>query len=196
MANMTVVRNNPHARADIKAMERHNERKNKAYSNCDVVLDHSDKNIYFKKCETSYLKKFDEMVKDGTISIRGQKANANIMAEMILDVNSKFFEDNGGYEFAKNFYEKAYEFAINQVGDEKYILSAVMHADERNKPLTDDLGHDVYHYHLHIVYIPIVKKEIFFSKRSKDKAGQLTEYLKMKRSVLLWRKMNQNLTFR
>ena len=45
-----------------------------------------------------------------------------------------------------------------------------MHADERNKSLSEELGRDVYHYHLHVVYIPVVKKEIRWSKRCKDKA--------------------------
>jgi hypothetical protein len=27
-----------------------------------------------------------------------------------------------------------------------------MHADERNKALSDQLGRDIYHYHLHVIY--------------------------------------------
>ena len=30
----------------------------------------------------------------------------------------------------------------------------VMHADERNRAMSEALGEDVYHYHLHVVYIP------------------------------------------
>ena len=45
-----------------------------------------------------------------------------------------------------------------------------MHADERNRSLSDELGRDVYHYHLHITYIPVVEKEIKWSKRCKDKS--------------------------
>lgn len=58
--------------------------------------------------------------------------------------------------------------AVREVGDERYILSAVMHADERNRALSDALGRDVYHYHLHVVYVPVVEKEIRWSKRCKD----------------------------
>ncbi|MEG1669152.1 hypothetical protein, partial [Chryseobacterium sp.] len=53
---------------------------------------------------------------------------------------------------------------------EQYILSAVMHADERNKSLSEELGKDVFHYHLHVVYIPVVEKKVLWSKRCKDKA--------------------------
>lgn len=60
--------------------------------------------------------------------------------------------------------------AVKEVGGEQYILSAVMHADERNKTLSEELNWDVYHYHLHVVYIPVVEKEIRWTKRCKDKA--------------------------
>ena len=51
---------------------------------------------------------------------------------------------------------------------EQYILSAVMHADARNRAMSDALEQDVYHYHLHVVYIPVVEKQILWSKRCKD----------------------------
>ena len=53
---------------------------------------------------------------------------------------------------------------------DRYILSAVMHADERNRAMSEALGEDVYHYHLHVVYIPVVEKQILWSKRCKDKS--------------------------
>ena len=32
------------------------------------------------------------------------------------------------------------------------------------------LGYDVWHYHLHVVYVPVVEKQILWSKRCKDPA--------------------------
>ena len=49
------------------------------------------------------------------------------------------------------FYEDAYKAAVQIVGGEQYILSAVMHADEINRAMTEALGREVYHYHLHAV---------------------------------------------
>ena len=46
----------------------------------------------------------------------------------------------------------------------------VMHADERNRAMSDALSQDVYHYHLHVVYIPVVEKQILWTKRCKDKS--------------------------
>jgi len=180
LANMTVVRNNPHVRGEVGGIENHNERNNEIYSNLDVMLEHSKNNIHFKKCEDTYLQTFDKMVEDKIISTRGLKSDAKIIGEMIFDVNTRYFEENGGYDFAKKFYEDAYNFSVNLVGGEEFILSAVMHADERNKAISDELGKDVFHYHLHVVYVPVVDKEIKYSKRWKDKSmvGKTKEIVK------------------
>ena len=45
-----------------------------------------------------------------------------------------------------------------------------MHSDEINRAMTEALGREVYHYHLHVVYVPVVEKQILWSKRCKDKA--------------------------
>jgi hypothetical protein len=89
---------------------------------------------------------------------------------MVFDVNTLYFDEHGGYDYAKDFFAEAYRMAVKEAGGEQYILSAVMHADERNKSLSEELGRDVYHYHLHVVYIPVVEKEIRWTKRCKDKA--------------------------
>lgn len=89
---------------------------------------------------------------------------------MVFDVNTSYFDEHGGYDYAKDFFAEAYRMAVQEVGGEQYVLSAIMHADERNKSLSEELGRDIFHYHLHVVYIPVVEKEIRWSKRCKDKA--------------------------
>ncbi len=127
-------------------------------------------NIHFRDCGgTTYNETLDKLVADGTVSLRGLKEDAKVYDEMILDVNSDYFEQHGGYEFAKRFYTEAYRFAVKVYG-EAYILSAVMHADEINLALTKKYGHPVYHYHLHIVALPVVEKQVLWSKRCKDPA--------------------------
>ena len=110
------------------------------------------------------------MEADGVISTRGIKADAFRYGELVFDVNSAYFYNHGGYDFAKQFYTDAYKSAIEIVGGEQYILSAVMHADERNRAMSEALGEDVYHYHLHVVYVPVVQKEVRWTKRCKDKS--------------------------
>ena len=73
---------------------------------------------------------------------------------MVFDVNTAYFDMHGGYDYAKDFFKEAYKMAIKEVGGEQYILSAVMHADEKNVSLSEELERDVYHYHMHVTYIP------------------------------------------
>lgn len=167
--HFSVARVVTHTKENISKFERHNERKNTTYSNTNIVAERTPMNIYFKRYDSTLNQKFDEMVKKGQISTRGLKANAKIYNELVFDVNSLYFEENGGYEFAKRFYEKAYNFAEKEMGTEN-ILTAVLHADELNTALTEEFGKEIYHYHLHVIAIPVVQKEIKYSKRCKDKS--------------------------
>ena len=166
--NYSVARVQTYTRASVLKAERHNERKNKTYSNMNVDLTQTSNNVHYKKCNSTYNERLKEMIDNGEISLRGLKDNAKVFDEIIFDINSDYFEQNGGYEFAKEFYEKAFHFAEKEMGSEN-IISAVMHADELNTALTEEYGKPIYHYHLHVVAIPVVKKEIKWSKRCKDK---------------------------
>ena len=153
---------------DVAKVQEHNEREKDSYSNQDIDTTQTHRNVHFKKPTDSYAAMFDQMIADGVISTRGLKADAVKYGELLFDVNSAYFHNHGGYEYAKQFYADAYKAAVEIVGGEQYILSAVMHADERNRAMSEALGEDVYHYHLHVVYIPVVEKQILWSKRCKD----------------------------
>ena len=167
----TVARNQDlETPADVAKVQEHNEREKDSYSNQDIVPERTSLNVHFKAPTDDYVKTFEQMEQDGVISTRGLKPDAVKYGELVFDVNSAYFYNHGGYEFAKQFYADAYKAAVEIVGGEQYILSAVMHADERNRAMSEALGEDVYHYHLHVVYIPVVKKQILWSKRCKDEA--------------------------
>ena len=155
---------------DVAKIQEHNEREKDRYSNVDIVPERTPLNVHFKAPSASYTEMFEQMEQDGVISTRGLKEDAIKYGELVFDVNSAYFYNHGGYEFAKQFYADAYKAAVEIVGGEQYILSAVMHADERNRAMSEALGEDVYHYHLHVVYIPVVEKQILWSKRCKDEA--------------------------
>ena len=167
--NYSVARVETYTRASIVKAERHNERKNESYSNMNVDLIQTPNNVHYKKCKKTYNEKLKEMIDDGEISLRGLKDNAKVFDEIIFDINSDYFEQNGGYEFAKCFYEKAFHFAEREMGADN-IISAIMHADELNTALSEEYGKPIYHYHLHVIAIPVVQKEIKYSKRCKDKS--------------------------
>ena len=167
----TVARNQDlETPADVAKVQEHNEREKDSYSNQDVAPERTALNVHFKSPTDDYVKMFEQMEQDGVISTRGLKPDAIKYGELVFDVNSAYFYNYGGYEFAKQFYADAYKAAVEIVGGEQYILSAVMHADERNRAMSEALGEDVYHYHLHVVYIPVVEKQILWSKRCKDEA--------------------------
>ena len=155
---------------DVAKVQEHNEREKDRYSNVDIVPERTPLNVHFKAPTASYTDMFEQLEQDKVISTRGLKPDAVKYGELVFDVNSAYFYNHGGYEFAKQFYADAYRAAVEIVGGEQYILSAVMHADERNRAMSEALGEDVYHYHLHVVYIPVVEKQILWSKRCKDEA--------------------------
>ena len=155
---------------DIGNTQKHNEREKDSYRNPDILPERTPLNIHFKAPTASYTEMFRQMEQDKIISTRGLKPDAIHFGELIFDVNSAYFHNHGGYEFARQFYADAYKAAVKIVGGEQYILSAVMHADEINRAMSEALGQEVYHYHLHVVYVPVVEKQIRWSKRCKDKS--------------------------
>ena len=125
-------------------------------------------NVHFKTpTAPTYMEQLKQMETDGLVSLRGLRKDATIFNEIVIDVNTMYFERNGGYEYAKQFYEEAFHFIEEKFGAEN-VISAVMHADEINIAATEELGKEVYHYHLHAMVLPVVEKEILWSKRCKD----------------------------
>ena len=165
--NYSIARVETYTKTSITKAERHNERKNKSYSNMNVDLEQTSNNIHYKRCETTYNEKLKELIDSGQVSLRGLRKDAKLFDELIFDINSDYFEKHGGYEFAKEFYEKAFHFAEQEMGTDN-IISAVMHADELNIALTEEYGKPIYHYHLHVVALPVVRKEIKWTKKCKD----------------------------
>ena len=178
----------------MKHIEAHNERKQEHYGNEDIVTEFSGQNrIYmdsskpkhdeygFYEGHESYTEVFDRLLETGRISdhqLKGKSdGTAKVFDEMLIYVNTAYFEEHyqsQGYENARKFaiayYDEAYKFAVKEIGSEDYIISAIMHGDERNRRLSEELGRDVFSYHMHITYIPIVEKEILWTKRVKDKS--------------------------
>jgi len=184
----TVARNNNLSASQISNAQRHNEREKESYTNPDIVPKRLPYNVHYKSPTGSYAEMFAQMKADGIISTRGLKDDAKTYGELIFDVNSAYFYNHGGYEFAKQFFADAYKAAVEIVGGEQYILSAVMHADERNRAMSEALGEDVFHYHLHVVYIPVVEKQILWSKRCRDKSlvGTVKETIMQVSSSKKW----------
>ena len=168
--NYSVARVKTRTQESVGKFERHIERKNEHYANMNVDLERAPMNVQYKGCgELTYNEMLQKLVDEGKVSMRGLRKDAKVFDELIFDINSEYFEEHGGYEFAKAFYEEAYYFAEKLYGKDN-ILSAVMHADEINLTLSDKYGYPVYHYHMHVMALPVVEKKVLWSKRCKDKS--------------------------
>ena len=166
--DMSCARVKKYTSSDVSKAERHNERKNETYENMNVIAERIPYNVHFKEpTSPTYMEQLKQMEQDGKVSLRGLRKDATLFNEIVIDVNTMYFERNGGYEYAKQFYEEAFHFIEEKFGADN-VISAVMHADEINLAATEDLGKEVYHYHLHAMVLPVVEKEILWSKRCKD----------------------------
>ena len=187
--NFCVARVETRTRATVGKFERHIERKNESYENMNVDLSRTPMNVSFKGCgEQTYNEYLDELNAAGTVSLKGLKPDATVFDEMIMDVNTDYFEQNGGYEYACRFYEEAFHFAEIIYGKDN-IISAVMHADELNVAMTEKYSRPIYHYHLHIMALPVVDKEVRWSKRCKDPelVGKVKEVIHQVSHSKKWR---------
>ena len=185
MAHRTVVRNRAYQVKSFTTVQRHNERENDEYFNGDVELERAKLNVHYKQHfkengeRETYHETFTRLLEERKIVKHGTKPDAKLFCELVYDINTTYFDERGGYDFAKKYFEEAYRQAVKEIGSEDYIISAVLHADERNSRLSEQLGRDVYHYHLHVVYVPIVQKELRYRKNHKDPnlAGQIKEVI-------------------
>lgn len=137
--DMSCARVEKYTASDVSKAERHNERKNESYENMNVVMERIPFNVHFKEpTAPTYMQQLQQMEQDGKVSLRGLRKDATLFNEIVIDVNTMYFERNGGYEYAKQFYEEAFHFIEEKFGADN-VISAVMHADEINLAATEDL---------------------------------------------------------
>ena len=103
------------AARSILAIERHNERKNNDYGNVNVDPERIPMNVHFKDPgDKSFMDIILSMEESGEISRRGLKADAVLFDEIVFDVNTMYFETNGGYEWGID--STSWEIIVNAVG--------------------------------------------------------------------------------
>lgn len=137
-----IIRNAKYKRENLKAVYRHNERKNKNYSNKDIDKTKSYLNYALKEPEFNYEKQFDKIREK--YNLKGQiKTVSNIVCEYVITSDNDFFKRIGEDE-TKRYFETAYKF-VSEYKDlgEQYILSAKVHYDERSP-------------HMHLLFLPVV----------------------------------------
>ena len=136
-----IIRNTKHKRENLKGIFRHNERRNKNYSNDNIDKEKSYLNYSIKSPQYSYEKEFDRIKEK--YNLKGQiKKVSNIACEYIITSDYDFFERIE--EETKRFFETAYKFVAEYKDlGEQYIISAKVHRDEQTP-------------HMHLIFLPVV----------------------------------------
>ncbi len=140
-----IIRNVKYKLKDVGNISRHNERQNKQYGNPNVDAQKSKDNFHIKApTEHSYQKEFERIRESehllGNIRSTGKK-QSNAVCEFIITSDSAFFEGMSK-EHLHKFFEDCYDYVKQKCG-EPYVLSAVVHMDEKTP-------------HMHVAYIPVV----------------------------------------
>ena len=137
-----IIRNTKYKRENLKGIYRHNERKNKNYSNANIDKEKSYLNYSIKTPQYSYEKEFERIREQ--YDLKGQiKVVSNIACEYIITSDKEFFERIGESE-TKRYFEIAYKFVTEYKNlGEQYIMSAKVHMDEETP-------------HMHLIFLPVV----------------------------------------
>ena len=140
--SFAIIRNTKYKRENLKGIYRHNERRNKNYSNDNIDKEKSYLNYSLKSPKYRYDKEFD-MMKE-RYNLKGQiKTVSNIACEYIITSDKQFFEEIGEEE-TKRYFETAYKFVSEYKNlGEQYIMSAKVHMDEETP-------------HMHLIFLPVV----------------------------------------
>ena len=140
--SFAIIRNTKYKRENLKGIYRHNERRNKNYSNDNIDKEKSYLNYSLKSPKYRYDKEFD-MMKE-RYKLKGQiKTVSNIACEYIITSDKQFFEEIGEEE-TKRYFETAYNFVAEYKNlGEQYIMSAKVHMDEETP-------------HMHLIFLPVV----------------------------------------
>ena len=140
--SFAIIRNTKYKRENLKGIYRHNERKNKNYSNNNIDKERSYLNYSIKIPKYRYDKEFDRLKEK--YNLKGQiKTVSNIACEYIITSDKQFFEEIGEEE-TKRYFETAYNFVAEYKNlGEQYIMSAKVHMDEETP-------------HMHLIFLPVV----------------------------------------
>ena len=169
-----IIRNANYKRDNLPGLYKHNERKNTNYSNKDINKNNSINNYSIKQCNTTYSKAIKQLINENDLKCR-ITSYTNLVCEFIITSDKEFFETIGEEE-TKRYFQIAYNFVANYKGlGEKYILSAKVHMDESTP-------------HLHLVFVPVVRK---LDKKSGKTVNKIacSEYWKGKDS---YKKLQDN----
>lgn len=158
--NYLVFKERGYGKGNMQHPYEHNERKQRHYNNGNIDLSLSKNNIYYKRPTGSYQEMVEELIRQGRVSTKGLKEDADLISEVIISVNADFWEDKTE-EYIKKFFKAVYDYFYKKFNG--LILSAVVHQDE----VFEACGKTKCSRHMHIVGVPTVEKKNYYSRRSR-----------------------------
>ncbi len=154
---------------DLKGIGKHNVDRI-SHTNKDIDRERSNENITLKECDENYNSKFHEITHDLKMQHEEQmkttrksrrknfldKVNedkADVACEFLMSASPEYFEGKSREEVEK-WAKTSLDFITKKIGiEEKNVLHAVVHMDEKTP-------------HLHVVAVPLVEK--YDGRRKKD----------------------------
>lgn len=132
-------------RGAVSGIETHVERRaSHSNTNPDILRSQSSRNF---DLNGKYDSTFNEQIKS-RISKTGatgfDRKNGVVLAEILFSATHEFFEGKNDNEI-RQYFQECYNFASRKYGQEN-IVSAMVHLDEHTP-------------HMHLVFMPIVKKQ-------------------------------------
>lgn len=150
----------------VGAMERHNLRKNKNYSNQEIDPERTKDNVVLKEPEVSQYQDSKAIIEDRAVN---QVRSTSIwQTEFVVSSSQDFFKGLPRDE-QNRFFEEAYKYLAREFGKENVTCAAV-HYDETTP-------------HMHFDFVPMTKenklsrKEVMTRERILKIQDKLPEYL-------------------
>ncbi len=165
--NYLVFREEGRTQAAIYETYAHNERTKDNYNNANIKIELSGNNYYFKRPEKTYWAILKERMESGELTDKGlKKEDAHYYSEILIAVNREYWYGKSQEEI-QSFFQSSYDHIAKKFGEDN-ILSAVVHCDEISTGVVNGTEVELINYHMHVVAVPTVTKQRFFSKRSKE----------------------------
>jgi len=160
-------------KGNVASLERHNERKNKKYSNQEIDTDRSMLNYdLIQRADESYYRSMMNLV-DERYNPTGRKlrSDAVVLCEFIISSSNDFFESMPEEE-QRRYFEESCRYLEDTFG-KKNCIYAVVHNDEHTP-------------HMHFGFVPLTEDNRLCAKKVLDRSvllrlqSDMPRYLKSK----------------
>ena len=144
---------------EISNIEAHNERTKEEYaSNPDIDKSRSHLNFHLLEPERKYRAEAERQIKDAGCRTRSDSVR---LVEALVTATPEFFKDKKKADI-EAYFQEALDF-IREHQDQKTIISAVVHMDEKTP-------------HMHLCFVPLTADKRLSAKEIVGNKKKLTQW--------------------